>query len=101
MNELSRQTINNLTQVATPFAIPFLIALIKKFWPMIPNAWLPVLCPIFGAVIDIAASGTIGAGTAWGAALGAAGVGVRETFDQLSGNAKKPSRLEPPAPPAT
>lgn len=92
-------TKQQIIQVATPVVIPLLVAGLKWLWPRVPNKLLPVLCPILGALIDVIANGTIGTGTVWGAALGSAGVGLREAFDQLSGNAAKPSRTEPPAPP--
>jgi hypothetical protein len=53
--------------------------------PQIPKPWLPVLGPLLGALIEIAATGqVVGAGTATGAALGAAGVGLREILNQLA-----------------
>lgn len=85
-----------IVQIATVFGIPFLIAMIKQFIPKLPKKLIPVLCPILGALADVLASGTIGQGTAYGAALGAAAVGVREVWDQLSGAAEKPP-AQPPA----
>lgn len=78
-------------QLATVFGLPFVMALLKRFLPMIPKQAIPVVCPILGAVVDVISSGTIGANTAWGAAMGSAAVGLREVYDQLSGNAAKPS----------
>lgn len=87
-----------LLKVVTIVGIPFLIGLLKWAWPKVPNQVLPVASIALGALIDMAATQSIGQGTAWGAAMGAAAIGVRETFDQLTGRAKKPSRLEPPSP---
>ena len=66
-----------------PVIVPVLVACLKLLWPKIPKVWLPIVAPFLGAGIDIIASGTFGPGTAWGAALGSAGVGLREAFDQI------------------
>lgn len=71
-----------------PLIVPGLVALVKWFAPKIPTAILPILCPVLGAGIEIIAhySGLQTTGGWGGAILGAAGVFVRETYDQL----KKP-----------
>lgn len=66
-------------------AVPLLIAALKLLVPKIPRAALPIMAPLLGAALDIAAS-YLGSGTAnpvWGAVLGAAGVGLREIVDQM------------------
>ena len=65
--------------------VPVLIAILKILVPKIPKAALPIMAPLLGAALDIAAS-YLGTGTAnpvWGAVLGAAGVGLREIVDQM------------------
>jgi hypothetical protein len=76
---------NKFTWLETiiPVVVPAAIALFKQLLPQIPKPWLPVLAPVLGAVIEVAATRQVGAGTAAGAALGAAGVGLREIVDQL------------------
>jgi hypothetical protein len=73
--------------ILTPVLVPVVIALLKiglMYWgAKIPKALIPVIAPILGAGIDYITSGTLGAGTAWGAALGLSGVGLREIVDQL------------------
>lgn len=90
-------TKQQIVQLLTVFGIPFIVALLKVLVPKIPKKIIPVLCPILGALADVLSSGTIGQGTAYGAALGAAAVGVREVWDQLSGAAEKPKEPTPPA----
>lgn len=74
-----------IAQIVTPVAVPLVVSLFKLIWPKVPKATLPFLCPVLGALIDVAASGTVGIGTAWGALLGTAGIGLREAYDQTVG----------------
>lgn len=73
-----------------PLVVPLLIALLKQVWAKVPGPLLPILAPILGAGADML-SGWSGAGSfgpQWGAALGAAGVGLREIYDQNKPNKK-------------
>ncbi len=76
---------NKLTflQMSIPVAVPVALALFKHFLPRLPRPWLPILAPLLGAVVEILDSGQFGSGTALAAALGSAGVGLRELVDQL------------------
>lgn len=68
-----------------PIIVPGIIALIKWAIPSVPKAFLPILAPILGAAIDLLGhfAGLAGTGTGMtGAILGAAGVAVREAYDQ-------------------
>jgi hypothetical protein len=76
-----------LTWVQAVIAIitPVIIAGVKLLVPRIPRLWLPILAPLVGLLVDVAAH--FAAGTALNPtlalALGAAGVGLREAVDQL------------------
>ena len=73
--------------------VPMIVAFIKtKLWDNIPAWLIPILAAVLGPAIDqgLAHLGTAYQGTGWLAALiGAAGVGVREIYDQLFG--KRPA----------
>lgn len=73
----------SLWVVLIPILVPIVIAILKTLAPKIPKSWLPIIAPILGALVEIFTSGTIGIGTVWGAALGSAGVGIREIVDQM------------------
>lgn len=64
--------------------VPLLIAGLKKLFPKIPGALLPVLAPVLGGIIEaiITGLGHDGGGVVTGAVAGAAGTGVREIVDQ-------------------
>lgn len=68
-----------------PLLVPVVIAGIKWVIPSIPTVWLPILAPLLGAAIDLVAywAGRPGVDPAVGAVLGAAGVGLREIYDQV------------------
>ncbi len=68
-----------------PFLCPMVVSLVKRVIPKIPKLWLPVICALLGAVHEIIFhySGLNTGGTAFGLALGAAGVCVREVLDQF------------------
>jgi hypothetical protein len=70
-------------QTLIPVLVPAAIAVLKHFVPRIPKPCLPLLAPLLGAAVDILATQQIGVGTALGAALGSAGVGLREMLDQI------------------
>ena len=74
---------HELSLVLIPVAVPVVIALVKYFLPSLPKVWLPILAPILGAAIDICATFSVGTSTLLGAALGSAGVGLREIKDQV------------------
>lgn len=75
-----------------PMIVPILLSIVKAVLPKIPKSALPILAPILGAGIDIGLhfAGQASAGPGFGAALGAAGVGVREALDQVLKAAKTP-----------
>ncbi len=64
--------------------VPLLIAGLKKLFPKIPGALLPVLAPVLGGIIEaiITSLGHDAGGLVTGAVAGAAGTGVREIVDQ-------------------
>lgn len=64
--------------------VPLLIAGLKKLFPKIPGALLPVLAPVLGGIIEaiITSLGHDAGGVVTGAVAGAAGTGVREIVDQ-------------------
>ena len=68
-----------------PVFTPLIIQAVKMFVPKIPTLWLPVMAPFLGALLDVishySTGSTVSIGTA--AALGLAGVGVREVVDQI------------------
>jgi hypothetical protein len=72
-----------LLQSVIPVVVPLAIAVLKHFAPRLPKPWLPVLAPLLGAILDFLGTLQVGAGTVVGAALGSAGVGLREILDQL------------------
>lgn len=98
--------------------VPALIALLKMEIPKLPGWSLPIIAPLMGALADylIHLAGGPGAGAVLGAALGSAGVGIREIYSQLQQKAAdvKAARsvdvkatapvvvapVPPPAPPA-
>jgi hypothetical protein len=76
-----------------PILVPALIAVLKTLTPQLPKHWLPILAPVLGALLDLASTQSLGAGTAWGAALGSAGVGLREILDQIKKRMENDPRL--------
>lgn len=64
----------------TPVLGPILTAMAKKVWPLMPKWLTPILAIVLGALSNIGGSAAFGVpielGTA--AALGVAGIGVRE-----------------------
>lgn len=64
--------------------VPLLIAGLKKLFPKIPGALLPVLAPVLGGIIEaiITSLGHEAGGVVTGAVAGSAGVGFREIADQ-------------------
>lgn len=79
---MDAQTITNFL---TPVIIPLLIAGMKKLKPNIPTWFIPILAPLLGTLTGyIATIALHNTGNLWlSAALGLAGVGVREVVDQL------------------
>lgn len=73
-----------------PVLVPLIIALGKFAVPKIPSWILPILAPAIGALIDYLTSLGVGghASPIASALLGAAGVGVREIYDQVKGRVK-------------
>lgn len=74
-----------------PVLVPLLVALGKWALPKVPLWILPILAPALGALVDYLSTLATGAAAnpILGAALGAAGVGVREIFDQTKGRLKE------------
>lgn len=70
---------------ATPVIAPLIVTLVKKIKPNIPTWLLPVICTVGGALVTWIASIALHNpnNIILGAALGLAGVGVREIIDQL------------------
>lgn len=64
--------------------VPLLIAGLKKLFPKIPGALLPVLAPVLGGLLEalLASLGTDAGGTVTGVVAGSAGTGLREIVDQ-------------------
>ncbi len=80
-------TLAPLWNAAIVVVVPAIIAGIKKLWPAIPSVTWPVLAPLAGVAINwLAAKGHVLPQSGWavGAALGAAGVGLREIVDQVT-----------------
>lgn len=80
----------NLIKALIPILVPLLVWGVRSILPKIPKAALPILSPILGALLDALLAYI--AGGQWspiaGAALGAAGVGLREIVDQLNKSAR-------------
>jgi hypothetical protein len=85
-----------LIECAIPVVVPVTLAVLKQCLPQVPKRWLPVLAPALGALAETIATQQVGTGTVLGAALGSAGVGLRELVDQM-----RKSMSEPAAGPAT
>jgi hypothetical protein len=81
--------------VLIPVLVPMLIAVVKGLVPNVPVWLLPILAPILGAGADILLHFSTGGQSdpSVGAALGMAGVGVREIVDQLNKRRKLPVAL--------
>lgn len=77
---------NNLALALIPVLVPLLVALGKWALPKVPLWLLPILAPALGALVDYLSTLATGAVASplLGAALGSAGVGVREIYDQAS-----------------
>lgn len=76
---------NSIVSIGTPILVPLIIALFKKVSPKIPTWALPALAPILGALVGVISNYALAANgnLVVAAALGLAGVGVREIIDQL------------------
>ena len=73
-----------------PVIVPLVLYGVKLLIPKVPKALLPILAPVLGGLVDAGlayASGTA-ANPILGAALGSAGVGLREIVDQVKAAAK-------------
>lgn len=89
-------TANDVVALLTPVVVPLIIAGMKLLMPKIPSWILPLIAPVLGVLINIIDQAvTSHAGNIWlAAALGLAGVGVREVVDQT-----KQTVTAPPATP--
>jgi MFS superfamily sulfate permease-like transporter len=74
---------SNWAKLWIPILVPSVIALLKRFFPAIPKAILPWLCPALGMGLSWV-GGLTGQNIdpALAAALGAIGNWLRETYDQ-------------------
>lgn len=73
-----------LIMALIPVLVPLLLALVKKALPSIPSKYIPFLAPFVGAGLDVGQAYLTGVpmDPTLGAALGAAGTGLREIYDQ-------------------
>lgn len=82
---MSIEVIAQAVTVLIPVIVPVIVAAVKKVVPSIPTLILPIFAVTLGVGIDylneVATGG--GIGLIWGAALGAAAVGLREIQDQF------------------
>ena len=83
-----------------PVLVPLLVALGKWGLPKVPLWILPILAPALGALVDYLAALATGSAASpiLGAALGSAGVGVREIFDQAKWRLKESKPTTPTVP---
>lgn len=74
----------SLVQWLTPILVPLLLTGVKKLLPKLPSFLIPLLAPIVGVLIGLLDQVALGnTGNIWiSAALGLAGVGLREIKDQ-------------------
>ena len=77
--------LTDIITAITPIIVPIVVSLFKGFIPKIPKWLLPITAVLLGVGADYINEIISGAslGAYWGAALGAAGVGIREIFDQV------------------
>lgn len=77
---------DGIVQWLTPILVPLLIAGFKKVSPSLPGWCLPILAPLLGMLLELVNSlaTTHTSNFAVAAALGLAGVGLREVKDQLT-----------------
>src|SRR3990172_2445514 len=75
----------NLWQIAIPIVVPLVIAGLKWGLDWLPGWTLPILAPLLGGVADAVLAWVAGgvSNPLLGAALGSAGVGIREVVDQV------------------
>lgn len=74
-----------IVNLLTPVIVPLVIAGFKMISSKIPTWILPILAPILGALVGVISNAALQANgnLMVAAALGLAGVGVREIIDQL------------------
>lgn len=79
-------TADQIIQFATPVIVPLILAGVKSVLPKLPSWTIPILAPVLGIAVDIVNSAaTSHASNLWAAAaLGLAGVGIREVKDQIA-----------------
>lgn len=94
-------TADQIIQFATPIIVPLILAGVKQVMPKLSSWTIPILAPLLGMLVDVANSlATAHATNLWAAAaLGLAGVGLREIKDQIApannGGWKAPDPLAP------
>lgn len=79
-------TADQIITFATPILVPIILAGVKALLPKLPSWTIPLLAPLLGMLVDVANSlATSHATNLWAAAaLGLAGVGLREIKDQVA-----------------
>lgn len=89
---MDAQTVGNLITALTPVVVPLAVAAVKPLLAQLPKVAVPFVAIVLGAAIDLVNAFVTGnaPGLAWGAALGAAGIGVREVLDQARNGLAKP-----------
>lgn len=75
-------TLNTIIVALIPILSPILTDLIKKMASGIPPNYLPIISTVIGALTNVLVSGFSGETLAVGAGAGAAGVGIREAWNQ-------------------
>lgn len=80
----------SIVNILTPIVVPLIIAGFKLISAKIPTWVFPVLAPILGLLMGAISNAALQANgnILVAAALGLAGVGVREIIDQLKPEAK-------------
>jgi len=80
-----------------PLLVPILVTGVKTLLTKVPTWMLPILAPALGAVIDLISAkiGGFGASPILAAALGSAGVGLREIKDQVQQRIQNKGPLPP------
>lgn len=79
-----------------PLLVPGVVALVKFFLPRVPGPWLPVIAAGIGLMLALLDhfTGSLGGNPMAVAFMGAAGVGIREIYDQVK---KAAAAALPPA----
>ena len=81
---MTKEQIGQAMLVAIPVLVPVIIMLVKKVIAGVQPVFLPYLALLTGTLVNVLIMMTTGVGVGlwWGPVLGAAGVGLRELYDQ-------------------